>query len=165
MIFEDRKFADIGNTVQHQYAHGIYKIASWSHITNAHPIPGDGIVEGLKQVGLEPQTQETVSSEKSQDYLKLPRGLLLLAEMSSAGSMATGDYTVKTLEMARRHRDFVIGFVCARRLHDNPEEEDFIVFTPGVQLSAGTDALGQQYVSLQLSKVSGIFDFIHIIHF
>ncbi|KAL2916524.1 orotidine 5'-phosphate decarboxylase [Polyrhizophydium stewartii] len=125
LIFEDRKFADIGNTVKLQYSAGVYRIASWSHITNAHPLPGEGIVKGLAEVGM-----------------PLSRGLLLLAEMSSQGSLATGSYTLEAVRMAQRNRDFVFGFIGQQRM-DVPE--DFVYLTPGVGLEAKGDGLGQQY--------------------
>ncbi|TIB70518.1 hypothetical protein E3Q24_02884 [Wallemia mellicola] len=133
LIFEDRKFADIGelirhsgNTVSLQYSSGVHKIADWSHITNAHALPGDGIVKGLKKVGLEKG-----------------RGLLLLAQMSSEGSLAVGDYTKASLAMAQRHKDFVIGFIAQEKL--GGENDDFLILTPGVGLDVKGDGMGQQY--------------------
>lgn len=125
LIFEDRKFADIGTIVSYQYERGIYKIASWADITNAHTVPGIGIIEGLKKVGL-------------------PKGraLLLLAEMSSKGNLTTEEYTEKTIAMAKQHPDFVIGFIAMRQLCDDPS---LIYLTPGVQKEIGSDPLGQQY--------------------
>ncbi|RDX55544.1 Orotidine 5'-phosphate decarboxylase [Lentinus brumalis] len=135
LIFEDRKFADIGNTVALQYSSGVYKIASWSHITNAHPVPGPSIISGLSSVGV-----------------PLGRGLLLLAEMSTKGSLATGSYTEEAVRMARANRDFVIGFIAQHRMdgvglreNESSPDEDFLVLTPGVGLDAKGDAMGQQY--------------------
>ncbi|XP_019639834.1 PREDICTED: uridine 5'-monophosphate synthase-like [Branchiostoma belcheri] len=127
IIFEDRKFADIGSTVQHQYRDGLYHIADWAHLTNAHALPGSGVLEGLKQVGLDKK-----------------RACLLIAEMSSKGNLATGDYTKATVKMAEEHKDFVVGFISQSQLTEDPT---FIHMTPGVQLSGSGDGLGQQYVS------------------
>ncbi|XP_063070595.1 uridine 5'-monophosphate synthase [Engraulis encrasicolus] len=129
LIFEDRKFADIGNTVKHQYEGGIYQIASWSHIINAHAVPGSGVVKGLQAVGK-----------------PLDRGCLLIAEMSSQGSLATGPYTQAAVKMADEHSDFVFGFICGSKISSKPE---FIHMTPGVNMQSEGDSLGQQYTSPQ----------------
>jgi orotidine-5'-phosphate decarboxylase len=49
-MFFCRKFADIGNTVKHQYEGGVYQISSWADIVNCHPVPGEGVIQGLKEV-------------------------------------------------------------------------------------------------------------------
>ena len=47
-IFEDRKYADIGNTVRLQYSGGVFKTSLWSHIINAHLVSGPAVIEGLR---------------------------------------------------------------------------------------------------------------------
>lgn len=133
LLFEDRKFADIGSIAKMQYEQGIYQIANWASITNCHILPGPGIIEGLREAGL-----------------SRGNGLLLLAQMSSKGSLATGKYTEEALALANQYADFVIGFISQKKLANDPK---FIHLTPGVKLSKGTDSLGQQYQTPQ--KVLG----------
>jgi len=88
-------------------------------------VPGPSVISGLSSIGL-----------------PLGRGLLLLAEMSSEGTLATGQYTSEALSMALRQRDFVVGFIAMKR----PElEQDFLTLTPGVGLDSKSDGKGQQY--------------------
>ena len=64
LLFEDRKYADIGNTVAKQYA----KVVDWADIVTVHGLPGKGVIDGLKS---------KVASKE--------RGAVILTEMSSAG--------------------------------------------------------------------------------
>jgi orotidine-5'-phosphate decarboxylase len=79
------------------------------------------------------------------------RALLILTEMTTKGSLATGEYTNSSIDIARKHKDLVIGFVATRSLTavetDSvaTEDEDFVIFTTGVNRSSKGDKLGQQY--------------------
>lgn len=125
LIFEDRKFADIGNTVKLQFEQGIYHISDWADIVNCHIFPGPGIIEGIK----------AVADGKGQ-------GLLLIAQMSSKDNMLDEAYTKKTVELAQQHKDIVIGFISQEKISDDPA---MLHMTPGVRLGATADELGQQY--------------------
>ncbi|EFQ99116.1 orotidine 5'-phosphate decarboxylase [Nannizzia gypsea CBS 118893] len=155
LIFEDRKFVDIGHTVQMQYHGGSLRISEWAHIVNCAVLAGSDIVDALAQV----------SSSAEFPYPAGERGLLILAEMTSKGSMATGEYTKLSVEMARKHAGFVMGFVATRSLSDIQTEterkadEDFVLFTTGVNLASKGDKLGQQYQTPE-SAVGRGADFI-----
>lgn len=47
LIFEDRKFGDIGNTVELQYTSGSARIIDWAHIVNVNMVPGKASVTSL----------------------------------------------------------------------------------------------------------------------
>lgn len=134
MIFEDRKFADIGNTVINQVCGGVHAISTWADIINAHSVPGPGIIAGLAQ-----------AAEDAGGDRECGMGLVLLAEMSSKGNLPSGlpGYKEKTIEMAEAERKFVFGFISMGRIAG----DDFVYLTPGVKMSSGGDDLGQQYAT------------------
>lgn len=125
LIFEDRKFADIGNTVRLQYEAGPFKISSWADMVNFHIISGPGILDGLKSAKSKPE-----------------RGFIILSQMSSANNLLTPDYTKRTAEIAKNNTDDVFGFICINKISDDPR---FLHLTPGVNLDTDPDNFGQQY--------------------
>lgn len=125
LILEDRKFADIGSTVKKQYEQGLYRIADWADLITVHGIAGPKVLDALKQVGV-----------------AKGRGCLLLAQMSSEANLLNSDYCRSIQAMARDHSDFVLGFISQENLG---VEGEFLYFTPGINLNAKKDVLGQQY--------------------
>lgn len=124
LLFEDRKFADIGETVKHQFSKSVFHISEWADIINAHGVAGPGIIDSLKSVA-RPDT-----------------GLLLLAQMSSKGNLLTPDVAKIIASWADQHPDFVLGFIAQERLKT---QHDFMILTPGVHLDKTGDGKDQQY--------------------
>ncbi|XP_014605359.1 PREDICTED: uridine 5'-monophosphate synthase isoform X1 [Polistes canadensis] len=126
LIMEDRKFADIGNTVLLQYKNGIYKIAEWADIITVHPVAGPTIIDGL---------------QSALNGITEPRGIFLVAEMSAKNALTTGDYVQKALSISKES-DMVIGLVCQSNIIS---DLGMLQLTPGVKLYNNCDNLGQQY--------------------
>ncbi|XP_018493903.1 LOW QUALITY PROTEIN: uridine 5'-monophosphate synthase-like [Galendromus occidentalis] len=125
LLFEDRKFGDIGETVRAQYGGGVFKISEWADIVTVHGVPGAGVIQGLK----------SAASEKN--------ACIIVAEMSSAGALTDDSYKKACASMVESNADFVIGTVSQSRVVKSPE---FIQFTPGVNFELSGDGKGQQYV-------------------
>lgn len=138
LIIEDRKFADIGSTVEMQLTAKPFSIADWANFVTVHAIPGPGMLKIFKERQV---------------------GVILIAEMSSAGNIPSvlPEYKEKTLDICTGYEDTVVGFVSQSRVGQslktagasNDGSQMYLQFTPGVSLNATGDALGQQYVSVK----------------
>jgi orotidine 5'-phosphate decarboxylase subfamily 1/orotate phosphoribosyltransferase len=136
LIFEDRKFADIGNTVRHQFRNGVYKIADWAEYITVHMVAGEMILKGLFE-GIEGHAG------------------FVLARMSSKGNLLNETYTRKCFEAAKKNPQWVAGFIG----HGNSVEDirrfkakfpgSELLMMPGVKKEAGSDAMGQQYITIE----------------
>lgn len=137
LIIEDRKFADIGNTVRLQYTKGLHKIGEWADLVTAHAISGPGVVTGL---------QSAINN------LKTKRGIILIAEMSSHDNLLTKSNVEAVYNYSQKFADVICGFVCQRQVTIDPT---LIHFTPGVSISSQSDCLGQRYVTPEMAISNG----------
>jgi orotidine-5'-phosphate decarboxylase len=135
LLFEDRKFADIGPISRGQMA-GVYDIRSWANIVTAHGISGPDIVDGLcagwNDVGRS-------------------GGVLLLAQMSSRGNLLELPGYTDEMVSAGVSNPGVFGFIGNG---SRPAEltvlrekvgEKKLIWTPGVNLAVGDGEMGQRY--------------------
>lgn len=76
LVFEDRKFGDIGNTVQMQYVGGSARVIDWAHIINVNMLPGKASVTALADAAAhwrerypyEVRTSVTVGTPRSDNF-------------------------------------------------------------------------------------------------
>lgn len=118
LIFEDRKFADIGNTQKLQFENGIHKIADWADLITTHLIAGEKSLEAFSNSDV---------------------GIVPILEMSSQGALTNKSYVDAAKRIAMNHPQ-VIGGVAQSKL-----SEELLLLTPGVNFEATSDDLGQQY--------------------
>jgi orotidine-5'-phosphate decarboxylase len=123
-----------------KYHDGALRISEFADIVNVSVFAGPGIVEALAQ-----------TIQDNEFPYRDERASLILAEMTTKGSLATGEYTKESVEIAGKYRDVVIGFVAMRALGDvemgseAKYDEGFVVFTTGVNREVRGDKLGQRY--------------------
>ena len=87
LLFEDRKFADIGRVAQTQMG-GLYDIRSWADLVTSHSVSGPDVVDGIASAW---------------DEVERVGGVLLLAQMSSSGNLLREEYTEETLDLSLIH--------------------------------------------------------------
>ena len=144
LIFEDRKFADIGKISKSQMS-GIYDIRTWSDIVTAHLISGPDVVDGIQSAWSDANKQG---------------GVLLLAQMSSRGNLLNEDYTQSVVELGRQHEG-VLGFIGnGSRPGDlavlrQQVGDAKMIWTPGVNITIGDGEMGQRYGDPYAAVVAG----------
>lgn len=143
-IFEDRKFADIGSTVRKQYREGIYHISDWAEYVTVHMIAGEAILDGLF------------------GDAELNCGAFLLARMSAAGNLISETYTRQVLEIGKKRKDVVAGYIGygrsteeIKRLRQKIAPEQLLLM-PGVNLDVQGDNLGQRYMTADAAMAGGV---------
>jgi len=144
LILEDRKFADIGNTVKLQYTKGVHRIAEWADLVTVHGLLGEGIVQAFSDVIHEKDSNDSpplVEIEENKPGKYGDRGILLLAQLSNAGNLIDQEYTEKCCLMAEKYPDLVVGLICQQKLMSDA----YLHLTPGVNISKLGDKNDQQY--------------------
>ena len=144
LLFEDRKFADIGKISQLQMS-GVHDIRSWADIVTAHRISGPDIIDGI-----------------AAGWADVERigGVLLLAQMSSRGNLLDTEYTRETI-VTGKGSPHVLGYIGNGSSAEDVADlrvlvgEAQMIWTPGINLDSGAGKMGQRYGNPRDSIMSG----------
>lgn len=136
LIIEDRKLADIGQTVYNQLLHGVYRIAEWCDMITVHCLPGPGLFDAFRKVNkklLENGKQHQIAA-------------LVVAEMSCQGALTTDSYQNQCISLIKTNTDIIGGFVAQHPISGiNICSSNISYWVPGVKLVNFNDDLGQNY--------------------
>lgn len=125
LLFEDRKFADIGSTVQKQFTADLCNIPTWADLVTVHVIGGSSTINALKATGHLNNT-----------------GLVVIVQMSTSDTLTDESYIQKAVDIAENQKEVVVGIVAQKRFI---KDWGMIQFTPGINLATKGDQHGQTY--------------------
>lgn len=128
LIFEDRKFGDIGKTFEKQLYGGIYKIGLWADIISIHGICADGMLSYINSLP---------------NNIKKP-SILIISQMSSINNLITDEYSLNCFNVALKYKNLVLGFISQNRFIEDMSTHKFLFISPGIRLEKQT-LLDQQY--------------------
>jgi len=140
LIFEDRKFGDIGKTFDRQLYGGIYKIGNWADIINIHGVSAEGMLQYL-DTSCREKCGDNCRSKKGLWCRRRSIGILIVSEMSSSDNLITPEYTRQTLEIARKYPSQVLGFICQKQFAETYEDTKFLYMTPGVKIGRSGNSM------------------------
>ena len=128
LIWEDRKFADIGNIMIKQIKNSIYYYEDWVDLFSIHGITG---FESINAV---------ISSNLKFKWI-------LVGQLSSTENLITSEYTERCKEIYKQNVN-IVGMVCQEYL--GPE---YIHIVPGISKHVESDNQGQQYIQLLVNHL------------
>lgn len=130
LVWEDRKFADIGSIMERQIR---TSVLPWADIVSAHPLPG---LESLRAIPKEV-------------------GIILIGELSCYGNLIDRNYTKRVVELSESLSNLV-GFVGQRDIRTNNGP---LMFVPGISLEENNegDGKGQRYSTIQSKSFADVF--------
>lgn len=118
LLWEDRKFADIGRVMIRQLTNKTYSIFEWADIISIHGIVGEESIKNLNDLGIM---------------------CFIVSELSTKNNLIDNKYTEKCLEIAS-NTNSIVGCVCQSKISDK-----YLHIVPGISDTKLFDDMGQTY--------------------